>query len=108
MTRHKEPLVLNRRAAESDLLIYCNINLVPMDGGHKSVAVGFCDYESLRAHHQPQTIRDSNSYMEPAHSALNHKDVRLRQVLDKQVNVFHIQTALNKRIYRSPLRFLSH
>ncbi|HSL55486.1 MAG TPA: lactate racemase domain-containing protein [Pyrinomonadaceae bacterium] len=33
-TRHKEPLVLNRRCAESDLLIYVNINFVPMDGGH--------------------------------------------------------------------------
>src|SRR5256886_7276465 len=28
-TRHKEPLSLNRRAAESDLLIYVNINFVP-------------------------------------------------------------------------------
>ena len=37
-TRHKEPLRMNRRCAESDLVIYCNINLVPMDGGHKSVA----------------------------------------------------------------------
>ncbi|MDQ2856346.1 MAG: nickel-dependent lactate racemase, partial [Acidobacteriota bacterium] len=63
-TRHKEPLNLNRRAAESDLLIYANINLVPMDGGHKSVAVGLCDYVSLRAHHEPQTIRDSDSYMD--------------------------------------------
>src|ERR671917_842635 len=70
-TRHHEPLRVNRRAAESDLVIYVNINLVPMDGGHKSVAVGLCDYESLRAHHEPQTIRDSNSYMDPAHSELN-------------------------------------
>jgi nickel-dependent lactate racemase len=31
-TRHKHPLVLNRRCAESDLLIYVNINFVPMDG----------------------------------------------------------------------------
>ena len=44
-TRHNEPLRVNRRAIESDLLIYLNINLVPMDGGHKSVAVGLCDYE---------------------------------------------------------------
>ena len=44
-----------------------------MDGGHKSVAVGLCDYESLRAHHEPQTIRDSDSYMDPAGSELNHK-----------------------------------
>ena len=59
--------------AESDLLIYVNINFVPMDGGHKSVAVGLCDYESLRMHHDPQTIRDSDSYMDPARSELNHK-----------------------------------
>ena len=44
-TRHKEVLRLNRRAAESDLLIYLNYNFVPMNGGHKSVAVGLCDYE---------------------------------------------------------------
>src|SRR5438046_3750422 len=29
-TRHNEPLRINRRCFESDLLIYCNINLVPM------------------------------------------------------------------------------
>ena len=39
-TRHGEKVVVNRRAAESDLLIYVNLNLVPMDGGHKSVATG--------------------------------------------------------------------
>jgi hypothetical protein len=41
------------RAAESDLLIYVNINLVPMDGGHKSVGTGLTNYASLRAHHNP-------------------------------------------------------
>ena len=64
-TDHNEPVNINRRAAESDLLIYVNINLVPMDGGHKSVTVGLCDYESLRPHHEPQTIIDSDSYMDP-------------------------------------------
>ncbi len=80
-TKHKEPLVLNRRVAESDLVIYVNINLSPMDGGHKSVAVGLCDYESLRAHHEPQTIRDSDSYMDPARSELNRKCTRLGKPL---------------------------
>ncbi|MCV4754381.1 nickel-dependent lactate racemase, partial [Escherichia coli] len=83
-TRHNEPLRINRRAAESDLLIYLNINLVPMDGGHKSDAVGLCDYESLRAHHEPQTIRDSHSYMDPPASELNHKVVRLGKLVDEQ------------------------
>ena len=35
-TPQGERVRLNRRAVESDLLIYVNINLVPMDGGHKS------------------------------------------------------------------------
>jgi hypothetical protein len=98
-TRHNEPLRINRRAAESDLLIYLNINLVPMDGGHKSVAVGLCDYESLRVHHEPQTIRDSHSYMDPPASALNHKVVRLGKLVDEHCKVFHIETALNNRMF---------
>lgn len=98
-TPHKEPLRLNRRCVESDLLIYLNINLVPMDGGHKSVAVGLCDYESLRAHHEPQTIIDSDSYMYPPDSELNHKVHRLGKLVDEHMNVFHIETALNNKMF---------
>src|SRR5258706_1137452 len=59
-TRHKEPLTINRRPAESDLLIYANINFVPMDGGHKSVAVSLFGYEWLRPPHAPPTILHSH------------------------------------------------
>src|SRR6202171_1700123 len=76
-TRHKEPLTINRRAAESDLLIYVNINLVPMDGGHKSVGTGLANYATLRAHHNPATIRQSESYMEPSKSALHRSADRI-------------------------------
>ena len=69
-TRHGELVETNRRAAESDLVIYCNINLVPMDGGHKSVGVGLCGYESLKAHHTPKAIVESNSFMDPSSSYL--------------------------------------
>jgi hypothetical protein len=98
-TRHDEPLRINKRAIESDLLIYANINFVPMNGGHKSVAVGLCDYESLRAHHEPQTIRDSDSYMDPPASELTHKINRLGKLVDEHCNVFHIETALNSRMF---------
>ncbi len=106
-TEYGEVLNINRRAAESDLLVYVNINLVPMDGGHKSVAVGLCDYESLRAHHEPQTILDSQSYMDPAASALNTKCVRLGRLVDKHMNVFHIETALNNRMYDGQMSFMA-
>ena len=97
-----------RRCAESDLVIYVNLNFVPMNGGHKSVAVGLCDYESLRAHHDPQTIRDSDSYMDPnpARSALGHKIGRLGKLADEHMNVFHIETTVNNRMFRGDLDFL--
>src|SRR5688500_17454369 len=106
-TRHGEPLRINRRAADSDLIIYVNINLVPMDGGHKSDAVGLCDYLSLKAHHETQTIRDSDSYMDPKRSKLNHKVERLGKLVDDQLNVFHIETALNNRIYSGQMAWIT-
>jgi lactate racemase len=106
-TDHSEPVNINRRAVESDLLIYVNINLVPMDGGHKSVTVGLCDYESLRPHHEPQTIRDSDSYMDPGRSALGRKVERMGQIVQQHMNVFHIETALNNRMFHPSTAFLS-
>ena len=44
VTEEGEEVEINRRAAESDLLVYVNINLVAMDGGHKSVATGLASY----------------------------------------------------------------
>lgn len=106
-TKHNEPVNINRRATESDLLIYVNINLVPMDGGHKSVTVGLCDYESLRPHHEPQTILDSDSYMDPARSELSRKCERMGKIVDDHMNVFHIETVLNNDMFLSPMNFLA-
>ena len=39
-TEKGEDVEVNRRVAESDLLVYVNINLVAMDGGHKSTSTG--------------------------------------------------------------------
>jgi lactate racemase len=106
-TRHKEPLRINRRAAESDLLIYLNFNFVPMNGGHKSVGVGLCDYESLRAHHNPNVIRASNSYMDPAGSELGRVISRVGQIADEHLNVFHIETTVNNYIFGADMGFLT-
>jgi hypothetical protein len=107
VTAKDEPVNINRRAVESDLVIYVNINLVPMDGGHKSVTVGLCDYDSLRPHHEPETIRQSDSYMDPKSSMLNTKVERMGALVDEHMNVFHIETALNNRMYAGATAFLA-
>ncbi len=105
-TAHNEVVETNRRALESDLVIYVNINLVPMDGGHKSVGVGLCGYESLKAHHTPKTIVECDSYMDPKRSALHRSVDRIGRVCEQHMKVFHIETVLNSRMFSGPLDFL--
>ena len=102
-----ERVVLNRKAVEADLVIYVNLNLVPMDGGHKSVAVGLCGYESLKPHHNPKVMRDCHSYMDPETSALATVVERMGRVANRTLNVFTIETTINNRMFDRPLSFLS-
>jgi nickel-dependent lactate racemase len=105
-TDHGEVVELNRKAVECDLLVYVNVNLVPMDGGHKSVAVGLCGYQSLRAHHNPRVMRECWSYMDPSKSALATSVERMGRLVEKTLNVFHIETTLNNRMFDRPLEML--
>ena len=104
-TEHGEKVRINRRAAESDLLIYVNINLVPMDGGNKSVGVGLCDYTSLCAHHNPQTIRASDSYFDHTKSPLTDSCNRMGRVVNEKLNVFHIETVVNNQMFDPRMQF---
>ncbi len=105
-TDHNEDVWISRRAAESDLVVYLNLNLVPMDGGHKSVAVGLAPYQSLRHHHNAATLRDSHSYMDPTRSALHRSADRMGRLINRSLNVFSIETAVNNRMYGGMLDFL--
>ncbi|MGD0839496.1 MAG: lactate racemase domain-containing protein [Polyangia bacterium] len=105
-TAQGETLNINRRCVESDLVIYVNITLVPMDGGHKSVAVGLCDYESVRVHHEPTTLLGCDSLMDPPRSELSRKIERQGAIVDQHMKVFHIETALNNRMFGSATAFL--
>jgi hypothetical protein len=105
-TDAKEKVRISKKAADADLVIYLNVNFVPMDGGHKSVGTGLTDYLGLRAHHTPHAIRKSKSYMEPKHSELHSSVDRIGKVIDSHVNVFHIETALNNKMFDGPMAFL--
>ncbi|MEX2292135.1 MAG: lactate racemase domain-containing protein [Mycobacteriales bacterium] len=106
-TDHGEDVEINRRAAESDLLVYVNINLVAMDGGHKSVPIGLASYKSLRHHHNTHTMLHSKSYMDPPRSALHGSAARMGVLVNEHVKIFHIETTLNNDAFPSPYRFLT-
>jgi hypothetical protein len=107
VTDHGERVRISRRAAESDLLIYVNINLVPMDGGHKSVGVGLCDYPTLQAHHTPRTILECDSYFDHTRSALTHSCDRIGKLIDQHLKVFHIETVFNNAMFDPKMAFFT-
>jgi Lactate racemase N-terminal domain len=102
-----EEVEINRRAAESDLLVYVNINLVAMDGGWKSTATGLASYRSLRHHHNVRTLQQSRSLMDHPRSELHSSNWRMGKVItDAGVKVFQIETTLNGDTFPAPFDFL--
>ena len=107
LTAHGEDVEINRRAAESDLLVYVNINLVAMDGGHKSVATGLASYRSLKHHHNVRTLQNSRSLMDKHNSELRNSNWRMgRLIAAAGVKIFQIETTLNTDTFPEQLAFL--
>jgi hypothetical protein len=106
-TDHGEDVEINRRAAESDLLVYVNINLVSMDGGHKSVATGLASYKSLRHHHNVRTMQQSRSFMDQHRSELHSANWRMgRLIANSGLKIFQIETTLNNDAFPPQMSFL--
>ena len=107
-TPEGEEVEINKRAAESDLLVYVNINLVAMDGGWKSTATGLSSYRSLRHHHNPKTMEASKSFMDQHRSELHKSNWRMGKIMrDNGPRVFQIETTLNSDTFPKPFEFLS-
>ena len=99
-TPHGEEVQMSRRAAESDLVVYVNINLVAMDGGHKSTATGLSGYQGLRHHHNVHTMQHSRSFMDQHRSELHASNWRQGKVIrDAGVKIFQIETTVNNNTF---------
>ena len=105
-TPHGEVVELPKRIVDSDLLIYVNVNLVAMDGGHKSISTGLMTYRALRHHHNVHTLMRSKSYMDPPNSALHASCARMGAVVEEQIKVFKIETTLNTATFPAILSHL--
>ncbi|HVX17829.1 MAG TPA: lactate racemase domain-containing protein [Acidimicrobiales bacterium] len=108
-TDQGEEVEINRRAAESDLVVYVNLNLVAMDGGWKSTATGLASYRSLRHHHNVRTMQHSTSFMDRHKSELHHSNWRMGEVLKRNgPKIFQIETTVNNDTFGtdSPLSML--
>ena len=106
-TAQGEQVEISRAAAESDLVIYVNLNLVPMDGGHKSVGVGLCGGKTLAAHHNPHMMNKTKCYMNPDDSEMHRSVDRIGRFINERLDIFHIESTLNNRMFDKNLDFLA-
>jgi lactate racemase len=106
-TKHGEVVEINRRAAESDLIVYVNVSLTAMSGGPKSVSVGLASYRSLKHHHNVHTLRNSKSFNDPPNSAMHHSYNRMAGLLADNVNIFQIETTVNNNTFPHETGFLN-
>lgn len=108
-TNHGEQVQMSKRAAESDLVVYVNINLVSMDGGWKSTATGLSGYQGVRAHHNVATMRKSTSFMDQEKSELHSSNWRQGDVIKNHgPRIFQIETTVNTNMfgYDGPMSML--
>jgi lactate racemase len=106
-TERGEDVTVSRRVAESDLLVYVNVNYIPMDGGHKSVHTGLSPYSSIRHHHTPETLENTRSLMDPPNSAMHGSINRMGKVFDESAKVFHIETTLTNSAFPPVFDFMA-
>jgi Lactate racemase N-terminal domain len=107
-TDQGEVLEINKRVAESDLVVYANLNQVAMDGGWKSITTGVASYRCLSFHHNPQTLQNTRSLMDRHKSDLHKSVWRLGKVLqDHGPRIFTVETTINNDAFPSPFDFLS-
>jgi len=86
--------------------VYVNVNLVAMDGGHKSVATGLASYDSIRHHHNVRTMQHSRSFMDRHRSALHDSNWRMGRLIAGSVRLFQIETTLNTDTFPRSFGFL--
>jgi len=93
------PVVVNREAAESDLLIYVNVTFTPMNGGWKSLLVGLGSYESISSHHNPDIF--GRNIMDPENSEMHKVLWRMGEIARRSVRVFQVETVVTNSLQPS-------
>ena len=105
-TEQGEPVETSRRVIESDLVIYVDTIQIPLNGGHKSVAVGFGTYDSIASHHAPEMTASSPHVMQPDGSHMHRSIERISRVIATRARILVIEAAMNGATYPPLLRGL--
>lgn len=105
-TEFGSPVLVNRRVAESDLVITCSLSASPADGGFTPLALGLTGYQTWSEIYDPALMRRAQGYA-GGKSGLSVAIERIGRQVAERVDVFHIQAALSNRHFSDRYAFLA-
>jgi len=97
---------IHKRSATSDLLIYVNLNLIALNGGHKSVGVGLATYRCIRTNHNVEHNMGARSINDPPRSRLHKTFDEIGRYVEKNVKVFHLEMTVDTSTFPWYLNYL--
>ncbi len=106
-TAEGEAVETSRVVLESDLVIYVDGIQIPLNGGHKSVAVGLGTYNSIAPHHSPRMTEHVPHVMQPDGSRMHGSIERISRVLLEKTPVMVLECAFNGATYPPHMAFLA-
>jgi lactate racemase len=106
-TEQGEAVETTRAVIESDLVIYIDCIQIPLNGGHKSVAVGFGTYRSLAHHHSPQMTAETPHVMQPEGSLMHASITRISRVIERHSKIMVLEAPMNGATYPPYLSFIA-
>ena len=105
-TDHGEVVEISRKVPESDLVIYVDSIQIPLNGGHKSVAVGLAGYKTIAYHHNPHCTEHTPHVMQPDGSKMHDSVERISRVVMKHAKIMVLEFAMNGATYPSHSAYL--
>lgn len=106
-TAEGEPVETSRAVTECDLVIYVDGIQIPLNGGHKSVAVGMGTYNSIAPHHSPRMTEHVPHVMQPDGSKMHGSIERISRVILEKTRVMVLECAFNGATYPPHMAFLA-
>ncbi|MBT5875003.1 MAG: DUF2088 domain-containing protein [Candidatus Latescibacteria bacterium] len=106
-TSEGEPVETTRKAIESDLVIYVDSIQIPLNGGHKSVAVGLGTYNSIAPHHAPQMTQEKPHVMQPEGSDMHSCIERISRVILEHTKIMVLEATMNNATYAPFMSYMS-
>jgi hypothetical protein len=105
-TPHGEEVEVSRFAVEADLVIYIDSVQIPLNGGHKSVAVGLAGYKTIAHHHSPQATTGSPHVMQPHGSEMHSSIERISRIVLQHAKIMVLEFAMNNATYPGHVSYL--